>query len=54
MKAAGDPNMMKEVERMAQLTPKERLQLQTIQEGLQGMNNIYIYIYTYINLCIYH
>mmetsp|Transcript_10254 Transcript_10254/g.9922 ORF Transcript_10254/g.9922 Transcript_10254/m.9922 type:complete len:329 (+) Transcript_10254:71-1057(+) len=35
--AAGDPNMMKEVERMAQLTPKERLQLQTIQEGLQGL-----------------
>ena len=28
--------MMKEVERMAQLTPKERSQLQSIQDGLQG------------------
>jgi hypothetical protein len=28
--------MMKEVERMAQLSPKEREQLQSIQDGLQG------------------
>jgi hypothetical protein len=29
--------MMKEVERMAQLSPKEREQLQSIQDGLQGV-----------------
>ena len=29
--------MMKEVERMAQLSPKERDQLQSIQDGLQGV-----------------
>jgi hypothetical protein len=33
--AASDPNMMKEVQRNSQLSPKEREQLQSIQEGLQ-------------------
>ena len=32
--------MMKEVERMAQLTPKERAQLQSFQDGLQGVKVI--------------
>ena len=38
--AAADPMMMKEVERMAQLTPDERSQLQSIQDGLQGTKPI--------------
>ena len=38
--AAADPMMMKEVERMAQLTPDERSQLQSIQDGLQGTKAI--------------
>jgi hypothetical protein len=35
--AAADPLMMKEVERMAKLAPADREQLQSIQEGLQGL-----------------
>eukprot|EP00596_Hydrurales_sp_CCMP1899_P010581 CAMPEP_0119034940 /NCGR_PEP_ID=MMETSP1177-20130426/1953_1 /TAXON_ID=2985 /ORGANISM="Ochromonas sp, Strain CCMP1899" /LENGTH=315 /DNA_ID=CAMNT_0006992779 /DNA_START=595 /DNA_END=1542 /DNA_ORIENTATION=+ len=38
--AASDPNMMKEVQRNSQLSPKEREQLQSIQEGLQGLKPI--------------
>lgn len=36
-KAASDPTMMKEIESMAKLTPTERDQLQSIQEGLAGV-----------------
>lgn len=35
--AASNPEMMKEVERMSRLSEGERLQLQSIQEGLSGM-----------------
>lgn len=36
MQAADDPAMMQEMTRMAKMTPRDRNQLQLLQEGLSG------------------